>query len=175
MAVLTTYYRRNLLVPEAMPLCARDPGHSRTVRVGVGESADSDVPTQVVEVRVVDFAAHVAYLEPVTGMGLMVEPRPESDIAPAPWVERVTWDGDPVVALSLHSADRAHALQRLARAGWTLLEGESDSSELAGRTEDGLRAIYLYANRTADGPLVLEDFHAAFTALRGAARLHNAA
>ncbi|GAA1567852.1 hypothetical protein GCM10009742_07210 [Kribbella karoonensis] len=81
-----------------------------------------------------------------TTIGLLVAPRPETDVvAPDDWFLEVAWSGGwetyrPAGGLSLHSADRAHVLDELDRAGWKLLENSEGLIEPAGRTADGRQA-----------------------------------
>ncbi|WP_406054451.1 hypothetical protein [Kribbella sp. NBC_00889] len=130
------------------------------------------------DVTVVEFAAHAAYLEPVTGMGLLVAPRSEIDVVAADdwWpgeTWQTTWKDCPAVGLSVHAADHANALEVLADAGWTLLEAGDGAVQLAGHTADGCAAMCLYADRTTYEQLVVEDFQRGFTALRTAAKVRS--
>lgn len=111
-----------------------------------------------VDVTVVEFAAHIAYLDPRTGTGYLVTPQPETDLAAredAP-VEAV-WsaslhDDDRSSGLSLHAADRRCALDYLAEEGWALLLHEDGEIETAGWTSDGRMALCLYGLPTAGEP-----------------------
>ncbi|GAA1567749.1 hypothetical protein GCM10009742_06990 [Kribbella karoonensis] len=173
LSALTYYYRRNL-TGDAAP--SREPqivGRRRTVCV-----AFDGVRAETV-VTVAEFAAYVAYLEPLTGIGLLVAPRPETDVvAPDDWFLEVAWSGGwetyrPAGGLSLHSADRAHVLDELDRAGWKLLENSEGLIEPAGRTADGRQAMCLSAGPGAGRPLVLEDLQHAITALHVSADLRH--
>lgn len=74
----------------------------------------------------ITYAAHVAYLDPMTGQGLLVLPEPTDDLyglatadpsAPIPGAVSAE-------AYSLHSADLASAVRDLRAAGWVLAEDE---------------------------------------------------
>ena len=134
LSALTHYYRRNLSTDSTPAL--------RAPRV-----RRSPVPVLTAE-----FDAHSAYLEPVTGTGILLTPA--SKTRP-------------------HTADRAHALEQLARDGWTLLDGENGTIEQAGQTTDGRVALCLYAERATVNQLVLEDLQQAITALHTAADLQH--
>ncbi len=126
-----------------------------------------------VEIMVVEFATHVAFLEPVTGTGFLAMPVPGTDIESGDAFSGLVWPrqaGDaPDAGFSLQRADRMCVLTRLAAAGWTLLENEACGAEEAGETSDGRRVVCLYAVRTAAEQPVLEDFHRALVALHEAA------
>ncbi|TDD15074.1 hypothetical protein E1218_32125 [Kribbella turkmenica] len=177
LAVLTAYYRRDLRIPSgsARPRSAVVPRRRRSVRIVVTDAPDDELRSGVIDVTVVEFAAHAAYLEPVTGMGFLVPPPSGTDISAvdawnagdvALWSEH-----EPSVGLSLQAADRTNALELLADAGWTLLETGDGTAEIAGHTDEGSPALCLYAERTTRDQLVVEDFHRAFTALHAAAEL----
>jgi hypothetical protein len=180
LALLTTYYRRDLRIP---PGSVRSrpgdvAGRRRTVRIAVSESPDDELRSGAVDVTVVEFATHAAYLEPVTGMGLLVSPLPQEDVVVAgERCERDTWPAEradqwPTVGFTLNEADQMHALERLADSGWTLLEASGGGvAQVAGYTSEGRQAACLYAERSTYDQLVLEDFHLAFTALHAAADL----
>jgi hypothetical protein len=80
----------------------------------------------------ITFAAHVAYLDPMTGEGLLVRPHPADDLT--------------VGMVSLHAADWDHAIAELDRLGWEPLESEeADGTPMfAGMTTDGRDVIALY-------------------------------
>jgi len=138
--------------------------------VAVTDEPGDQLRCSAVDVTVVEFATHTAYLEPVTGMGVLVVPRPDVDITAADdWC--ASWNDGPAVGLSVQAADRANALQVLAAAGWTLLEAADGALQLAGHTADGCPAVCLYADRTTYEQLLAEDYQRGFSALRGAARL----
>ncbi|GAA1579824.1 hypothetical protein GCM10009789_36980 [Kribbella sancticallisti] len=169
-SALTQYYRRNLEV-EPPPGRHRSSAIERRhdVRLTVGDMLRESVVT------VAEFAAHVAYLEPVTGTGLLVMPRPDADVVVPPdsgWVVSRGVDGR-VVGLSLHAADRAHALEQLDLDGWRLLDHEQGLTDAAGWTADGRLAVCLSAARRSERQLVLADFQYAITALHIAADLRH--
>lgn len=81
----------------------------------------------------VTFAAHVAYLDPTTGTGLLVRPDAANDLSLGGMV-------------SLHAADWDAAVAHLRRLGWEPLESEEadGTSMFAGVTADGRDTIALY-------------------------------
>jgi hypothetical protein len=156
LSALTQYYRRNLSCGAASSARRRSIVVERRRHLPV----EVDGAVRVV-LTVVEFAAHVAYLEPMTGTGVLVAPRPGTDVvAPDDWFTG---------GLSLQTADRAHALQELERSGWRLLGNEQGMIEKAGRTTDGRLVVCLDAS--VDRQLVLEDLQRAITALHIAADL----
>lgn len=97
------------------------------------------ITVDYVDVTVVDFAAHTAYLEPLTGTGLLILPPPETDLPPPGPADpaagdRHTADDRPSRGLSLLSADWEAVLQELDQLGWMLLDDESGQPETAGHT-----------------------------------------
>jgi hypothetical protein len=111
-----------------------------------------------VDVTIVEFAAHTAFLDPITGTGYLVLPRAEADVealgdplVEAAWSERLT-DAERVQPLSLHAADRRRALGHLAETGWSLLYDEDGKVELAGRTHDDRQAVCIYGPATTEEP-----------------------
>jgi hypothetical protein len=81
----------------------------------------------------ITFAAHVAYLDPMTGEGLLVRPHPADDLSLSGMA-------------SLHAADWDHVIAELDRLGWEPLESEeADGTPMfAGMTTDGREVIALY-------------------------------
>lgn len=168
LSALALYYRRCLEgepLPERHHSSAIERRHDVHIAIG-------DVPRDCV-VTVAEFAAHTAYLEPGTGTGLFVAPRPDTDVvAPGDWGPDVGRPGT-ADALSLHAADRAYALQRLARDGWRLLDDERGLIEPAGWTPDARPAVCLSAVRSSARHVLLEDLQYAITALHIAADLRH--
>jgi len=80
----------------------------------------------------ITFAAHVAYLDPMTGAGLLVRPKPADDLS--------------MGMNSLHEADWNHAMDHLHGLGWEPLESADDDGlpMFAGMTADGRDVIALY-------------------------------
>jgi hypothetical protein len=129
-----------------------------------------------VDVTIVEFAAHTAYLDLLTGVGYLLIPQADSDVDALvdPLVEGAwsEWlhDVDHPVHLSLHAADRQHALNHLGELGWALLYDEDGYIEIAGRTPDGREALCIYGDPTAED-LSLEALDCAVIALDIAAGL----
>lgn len=119
---------------------------------------EEDRRPRYVDVTIVEFAAHTAYLDPLTGVGYLVAPRPETDVdalidplVEAAWSERLEgFDGSG--PLSLHAADRQRALAHLSELGWALLYNEDGYVETAGRTTDGREALCIYADPETPDP-----------------------
>ena len=132
--------------------------------------------TEYVDVSVIEFAAHTAYLDPQTGTGYLVTPRVDGDVEALedPLVE-AAWSGQltglrETGHLSLHAADRRHAMSRLANRGWTLLRDEDGEAELARRTTDGRQAVCIYGPSAVAQP-TLDALDRAIIALDIAADL----
>ncbi|TDU83275.1 hypothetical protein EV138_5737 [Kribbella voronezhensis] len=121
---------------------------------------DPDHPA-FVDVTVVEFAAHTAYLDPRTGTGYLITPRPESDVA-----DPLTESG----GQSLYDADRQAAFDHLAIEGWEPLLDEHGDIERAGWTTDDRLGLCLYCVPTAGEPS-LEALSRALMALDIAAHL----
>ena len=79
----------------------------------------------------IQFASHVAYLDPMTGSGLLVMPRPEDDLA--------LGDG-----VGLHEADWSRVIAELDRLGWEPTEDDDGLPMFDGMTTDGREVIGLY-------------------------------
>ncbi|TCO20469.1 hypothetical protein EV652_112215 [Kribbella steppae] len=109
-----------------------------------------------VDVTIVEFATHTAYLDPRTGTGYLVTPDPDLDI-PAP-------DEPFVGGLSLHTADFRRALSHLEEDGWQLLYDDEGKVERAGLTVDGRTVVCLFGAPTAAQPS-LETLRRALIAL----------
>ena len=128
-----------------------------------------------VDVTIIDFAAHTAYLEPLTGTGFLLLPLPEHDIAALaqPFVE-VAWSHQTqefcwLPGLSLHRADWEYVLRELDRLGWFLLDDEQGGVEIAGHSVDPRLAMCLYGDDSVIDEPSLEEIRAALTALHLAA------
>ena len=81
----------------------------------------------------IQFASHTAYIDPMTGTGLLVRPHPADD----QWLDGM---------VSLQAADWDSAMDHLRELGWEPLEDEDgDGTPLfAGMTTDARDAIALY-------------------------------
>ncbi|MFI2647590.1 hypothetical protein [Micromonospora fulviviridis] len=80
----------------------------------------------------IDFGCHTAYLDPMTGEGLLVLPRFADDL-------------DPLAGMvSLHAADWDHAIGDLGRRGWEPSEDDGGDLVHVGTTNDGRPVIGLY-------------------------------
>jgi hypothetical protein len=78
----------------------------------------------------ITFAAHVAYLDPMTGEGILVRPKPADDLS--------------LSMPSLHAADWDAAMAHLRGQGWEPTADDDGSPMLAGLTADGRDVIGLY-------------------------------
>jgi hypothetical protein len=131
----------------------------------VNQSEHEPSWSDYVDVTIVEFATHTAYLDPRTGTGYLVTPDPELDI-PAP--------DDPFVGgLSLHTADWRRAMSHLEEDGWQLLYDDEGRVERAGLTADGRAVVCLFGAPTADQPS-LETLRRALIALDLAAGVNPA-
>jgi len=81
--------------------------------------------------QTITFAAHVAYVDPMTGEGLLVRPKPADDLSLSDMV-------------SLHAADWDAAMHHLRGLGWGPTADDDGSLMLAGITADGREVIGLY-------------------------------
>jgi hypothetical protein len=81
--------------------------------------------------QTITFASHVAYLDPMTGGGLLVRPKPADDLS--------------LSMVSLHAADWDAAIAHLRGLGWEPAEDEDgdETPRFAGVTADGRDAILL--------------------------------
>lgn len=140
-------------------------------------SEDERRQPQYVDVTIVEFAVHTAYLDPLTGVGYLVMPRPETDVAAfadplveAAWAERLNPSAG-TEHLSLHGADRARALSHLAGLGWAFLYDEDGQIETAGTTTDGRQVLCIHGDPTGDDP-TMDTLDCAIIALDIAANLN---
>jgi hypothetical protein len=86
----------------------------------------------VTTVQRLDFASHVALLDPMTGEGRLILPEPSGDLA---------LSGSPV---SLHAADWGAVVRELDRLGWEPSENEDGGWLHCGRTSEGRDVVSLY-------------------------------
>lgn len=94
--------------------------------------------------QTIKFAAHVAYLDPMTGTGLLVRPKPADDLS---------LDG----VVSLHAADSDAAIAHLRALGWEPTEGEDGLPLFDGITTDGREVCGLYGREPITSmPLLAE-------------------
>jgi hypothetical protein len=180
LSALTGYYRLNLDRPCDVPAPRRSWSGTgrRDIAVRVGSGANGHRPDQVM-VIVVEFAAHVVYLDPATGTGLFVAPPPDTDIvAPGDWFVEAAWpdqgqSNGRTAGLSLQTADRVHAVEELERHGWQFLQDENGIIQPAGRTRDDRLAVCLSAECSQSASFVLEDLQQSVSALCAAADLRH--
>ena len=78
----------------------------------------------------ITFAAHVAHLDPMTGEGLLVRPKPADDLS--------------LSMVSLHAADWDAAITHLRELGWEPTEDEDGLPMFDGMTTDGREVVGLY-------------------------------
>ncbi len=76
------------------------------------------------------YAAHVAHLDPFTGIGVLVLPPPSHDVDLGQW--------------SLHAADWQGALGDLDRLGWEPAEAESGGLDVVAESPEGRTVVALY-------------------------------
>jgi hypothetical protein len=141
--------------------CCKDPlgdGHDR--HGSSGDERPHPLPAanlSAVDVTIIEFAAHTAYLEPLTGTGFLVLPSADDDVAaPAqPFVE---------VAWSLQSEE--FCFDQL---GWCLLDDENGEVEIAGQSTDGRLVVCIYGHDSIIDEPGLKEIQTALVALRIAA------
>jgi len=131
----------------------------------VNQSEHESSRSEYVDVTIVEYATHTAYLDPRTGTGYLVTPDPDLDI-PAP-------DEPYVGGLSLHTADWRRALSHLEEDGWQLLYDDEGKVERAGLTLDGRAVVCLFGAPTVAQPS-LESLRRALIALDLAAAVDPA-
>src|SRR4051794_24506539 len=115
------------------------------------------------------YAAHTAYLAPLVGLGLFVEPLIEDDVAAIGEPQRttITIGGEEVEALSgcdsLHMADSIDATRDLwDRGRWFIAWDCDDADWLFGPTADGRPAYVLRSDAIAGEPDEEESIDAMF-------------
>ena len=86
----------------------------------------------------IKFAAHVACIDPMTGEGLLVRPKPADDLG--------------LGMVSLHAADWDAAIAHLRGLGWEPVADDDELPMFAGMTADGRDACLL----RADEPITSE-------------------
>ena len=84
------------------------------------------------DVQTVAFASHVAYLDPLTGEGLLVLPPAADDL------------GDPLGGCSLHEVEWGAVVRHLDALGWEPAEGDDGGLCHVGTTRYGREVIGLY-------------------------------
>ncbi len=131
-----------------------------------------------VDLTVVELGLHTAYLDPLTGTGLLVLPLPELDVPPlsttfvdlaqCPQREGFVW----AEGLSLQRADQLAALDELKQLGWMLIDHEGQIN-VAGRTRDGQMAVRLIGNDPVIAEPDITTLRPTLPALRFAAGLER--
>jgi hypothetical protein len=131
-----------------------------------------------VDLTVVDLGLHTAYLDPLTGTGLLVLPLPELDIPPlsTTFVD-IAWcaqsdDFACADGLSLQRADWLAALDELEQLGWVLFDHEGQI-DIAGRTRAGQVAACLIGDHPIITDPDIATIRATLAALRSAAGLER--
>jgi len=102
----------------------------------------------------ITFAAHVVYLSPMTGDGLLGRPLAAHDI-PAPDKH----------GMSLHSADWTNVIATLDARGWELSESEDGGMSVDGHLPDGREVIGLYGREPITSDPSFDETADAFDAL----------
>jgi len=100
------------------------------------------------------FAAHVAHLDPMTGSGLLVLPRPADDVA------------DPFAVMgSLHSSGWGNVIAQLDAMGWEPTQGEDGGVCVDGYLADGRQVIGLFGREPITSNPSLDEAADAFGSL----------
>ncbi|WBQ02076.1 hypothetical protein [Kribbella sp. CA-293567] len=131
--------------------CLRSDGTLATRR----SAARGTGPLVYVDVTIVEFAQHTAYLDPRAGTGYLVTPGPAAGVA--------------------GEDDWLHALDHLEQLGWELLRDEEGRIEEAGWTTGGLLAVCLYGSEPPTIEPTLENLRRSLAALGLAADLEQRA
>ncbi|MFC0624097.1 hypothetical protein [Kribbella deserti] len=119
-------------------------------------------------VEMIEFAAHTAYLDPLSGAGLLLIPPPRDDLVlPAPR-EFGRHGREPK---SLHRADWEYALGELERLGWIIFDDENGVPEVAGTSADGRLALCLFGDSAVVREPSLVEIARSLSALRRAANI----
>jgi len=105
-------------------------------------------------VETIAYACHTAYLNPLTGSGLLVRPRPELDL-------RTTG-----LAPSLHEADWNHAMRDLDARGWEPTESERGAIAVDSYMPDGREVIGLHGRHPIIAEPTIEQELESFAELR---------
>lgn len=99
-------------------------------------------------VHTLAYTCHTAYVDPMTGVGVLVLPRSDDDVTGAPAPKSYP--------LSLHEAEFGSVVRQLGRQGWWVLDGEDGEWMEEGRTEDGCLVIALYGDSIQSGLGIVE-------------------
>ena len=103
----------------------------------------------------VTYACHTAYLDPMTGSGLMTRPNPEDDLRTGGLSE------------SLREADWNNAMRDLNARGWEpSMDEEGDRILVDSHLPDGSEVIALYGRNPIIGDPSFEEMGEAFEELR---------
>lgn len=120
----------------------------------------------------IDYACHVAVLDPMTGSGLLVLPRPGDDVAlPTTEAPARTSGAYAPVSEWLHDADFAAVLADLDRRGWEPLEDDGGGMLHEGWTEDGREVVGLYGSDPIQSHVFIEEVAQAHVELHAAVGL----
>ena len=104
-------------------------------------------------------AAHTAYLDVMTGEGLLVLPHADDDL------------GSPLGVASLHEADWNAMLRTLDHLGWEPTEGEGGDLCAVGEDADGRTVVGLYGREPITSEPRLDETEASLARLAEAAHL----
>ncbi len=114
--------------------------------------------------RSVVFASHVAYLDDITGCGVLVRPMPHDDVVA------------PIAGQSLHEADWNALVRLLDDEGWEPIEDEDNRGLpcVEGYTRDGKQIIVLSGRDPLTTGLDLDEVARSFAELHELAGLVSA-
>lgn len=111
-------------------------------------------------VEKIAYACHVAYLDPMTGSGLLVRPNPEDDIATP------VKPGEIPQCFSMHEADWNSTIRDLYARGWEPSDDGEDGLALDSMMPDGREVIGLYGRDSVIEKPTIEEIAASFAELR---------
>ncbi|MCY1144040.1 hypothetical protein OWR29_39105 [Actinoplanes sp. Pm04-4] len=107
----------------------------------------------------ISYACHTAYLDPMTGSGLLVRPNPDDDVATP------TEPGKIYATLSIHEADWDAVMRDLGHRGGEPSRDDKDDLILNGHTSDGDEVIALYGEDSIIDEPTIEQTRESFVEL----------
>jgi hypothetical protein len=103
--------------------------------------------------QTITYACHTAHLDPMTGEGVLIMPRPSGDLP------SITGAG------SLHEADWGHVIEHLDGLGWEPAEDDDGGWSAVGTTATGHTVIALYGREPVTTMPSLDESAEALAAL----------
>lgn len=97
--------------------------------------------------RTIENATHTAIVDPMMGVGVLILPNPDQDVAPISTRRTIETSTGPLQTIdmsSLHMAGWNDIMRRLCAEGWEALEDEDGSPTVEGVRPDGSPVYSLY-------------------------------